>query len=170
MFSSRSSMQKKTFKNQIVRLGKYLYLKIFRINDSPLRIALGFGLGAFLGVMPGVGPVAALVLSFLLRVNRASALLGSIIFNTWVSVVALLLAVKTGSAVMGLDHRDVYAAASGIVRDFQWGRLFELSVHDILAPVAIGFLIVSLCIAAVAAVAAYFIVLHIRSRRRSRGR
>ena len=58
-------MQKKSLLNKIKRLAKLVYLKLFRINDSPLKIALGFGLGVFIGVMPGVGPVIALLLAFL---------------------------------------------------------------------------------------------------------
>jgi uncharacterized protein (DUF2062 family) len=92
-----NSMRKRSLPNKVKRLAKVVYLKLFRINDSPLKIALGFGLGVFIGVMPGVGPVIALLLAFLFRVNRASALLGSILFNTWVGLIALLLAIKIGS-------------------------------------------------------------------------
>ena len=101
-------MRKKALPNKIVRLAKLVYLKLFRINDSPLKIALGFGLGVFVGVMPGIGPVIALLLAFLFRVNRVSAFLGSVLFNTWVGLIALLLAVKIGSAVKGLNYSEVY--------------------------------------------------------------
>jgi uncharacterized protein (DUF2062 family) len=36
--------------NRLQRFFKFLYLKLFRINDSPQRIALGFGAGAFMGI------------------------------------------------------------------------------------------------------------------------
>ena len=80
--------------DRIRRTGRFLYLKLFRINDTPLKIALGFGLGVFLGVMPGVGPVVALLLAFIFRINRASALLGSLLFNTWSGIISLLLAIE----------------------------------------------------------------------------
>ncbi|MBF0123371.1 MAG: hypothetical protein HQL21_08230 [Candidatus Omnitrophica bacterium] len=36
--------------DRIKRLGRFFYFKLFRINDTPLKIALGFGLGAFVEV------------------------------------------------------------------------------------------------------------------------
>jgi len=59
-----------------------LYLKLIKINDTPQKIAFGFGLGVFSGIFPGTGPLAALFLALILRANRASALLGSLLTNT----------------------------------------------------------------------------------------
>ena len=154
--------------DRIKRWVRFLYLKLFRINDTPLKIALGFGLGAFVGVMPGVGPVVAIMLAFLFRVNRVSALLGSILFNTWVGLVALLLAVKVGAFVMGRNYQEIYAAATGIFKDFKWEKLWDLSVHDVLLPIGVGFLIISACVAVLSAVVVYVIVVRIRNRRIAR--
>jgi len=84
------------------RFFKVLYLKLFRIDDSPHKIALGFGLGVFLGVMPGMGLIAALAIAIIIKVNRIAALLGSILTNTWLSIPVFFLAVRTGSAVTGV--------------------------------------------------------------------
>lgn len=162
-------MQKRAFLDQIKRLGKLVYLKLFRINDSPLKIALGFGLGAFVGVMPGVGPVVALLLAVLFRVNRASALLGSVLFNTWVSFIALLLAVKVGAGVMGRNYNDVYAAWTEIFKSFKWEKLFAVSVDDVLVPIGVGYLVISLIFAAVATTIVYVLVAWIRNRKVSKG-
>lgn len=51
-------------KNRILRLLKLIYIKLFRINDTPQKIAQGFGLGVFLGILPGTGPIAAAVSGF----------------------------------------------------------------------------------------------------------
>ncbi len=152
--------------DQIQRLVKVTYLRLFRIRDTPLKIALGFGLGAFVGVMPGVGPVIAFLLAFLFRVNRTSALLGSILFNTWVSLIALVLAIKIGAAVMGKNYQDVYAAWIGLFKNFKWEKLFEVSAKDVLVPIGVGYLIVSLLFAAVAAIVVYIFVIRIRNRRK----
>jgi uncharacterized protein len=151
--------------DRIKRWARFLYLKLFRINDTPLKIALGFGLGAFAGVMPGIGPVVALMLAFLFRVNRVSALLGSILFNTWVGLIALVLAVKVGAFVMGRDYQDIYVAWTGIFRGFKWEKLWDLSVNDVLLPICVGYLIISLLFAAVAATVAYALVLRIRDKK-----
>jgi uncharacterized protein (DUF2062 family) len=163
-------MQKKSRLNKIKRLAKLVYLKLFRINDTPLKIALGFGLGVFIGVMPGVGPVIALLLAFLFRVNRASAFLGSILFNTWVGLLALLFAIKVGSAVLGLNYHDVYTGWNELIKNFKWEKLFEVSVYDVLIPIGIGYFIIALFIASVATIVVYMIVLRIRNKKFNRAR
>ncbi|PIR13657.1 MAG: hypothetical protein COV50_05635, partial [Flavobacteriales bacterium CG11_big_fil_rev_8_21_14_0_20_35_7] len=62
------------------------------MNDTPQRIALGLGLGSALGMLPGTGPLAALFLAVVFKVNRASAFLGSLATNIWLSLVTFLLA------------------------------------------------------------------------------
>ncbi len=158
-------MRKRSLPDKVKRLAKVVYLKLFRINDSPLKIALGFGLGAFIGVMPGIGPVIALLLAFLFRVNRASALLGSILFNTWVGLIALLLAIKIGSVVTGLNYNVVYDGWSGLIKNFKWEKLFGVSVYDVLIPIGIGYLIIAFIFAVVASVIVYMIAKQIKMKK-----
>ena len=68
----------------------FIFDKLFKINDSAEKIALGVGLEVFSGLMPGTGPTAALFLAFIFRANRAAALLGSMLTNTWLSVVTFI--------------------------------------------------------------------------------
>jgi len=82
-------------KEKIVRFLKIIYRKLVIINDTPQKIAQGFGLGVFLGVLPFFGPIAALVLSSLFRMNKAAAILASLLTNSWISVVTFLLSVKS---------------------------------------------------------------------------
>ena len=131
--------------NKLQRFFKFVYLKLFRINDSPQKIALGFGLGVFLGILPGTGPIASLFLAILLRLNRASALLGCILTNTWISIVSFVLSIKVGSWIMGLNWIDVQNDWMQFLKDFHWSNFFQLSVIKISLPVILGFIIVSLC-------------------------
>lgn len=131
---------------KLQRFFKLIYVKLVRINDSPLKIALGFGLGSFVGVMPAVGPIAALTLAFIFRVNRASALLGCILFNTWLGIVVFLLAVKTGSKVMGLSYESVYEGWNLLIKNFHFSSLLKLSVYEVLIPISVGYFIISLCL------------------------
>jgi hypothetical protein len=158
-------MRKRSLPDKVKRLAKVVYLKLFRINDSPLKIALGFGLGVFVGVMPGIGPVIALLLAFPLRVNRASAFLGSVLFNTWVGLIALLLAIKIGSAVTGLNYNDVHDGWNGLIKNFKWEKLFEVSVYDVLVPIGIGYFIIALTFAVVASVIVYMIAKQIKMKK-----
>jgi len=125
---------------------KKLYIKLFKINDTPQRIAAGLGVGVFLGILPGTGPLAALFLAWLLRLNRASALLGSLFTNTWLSIVTLLLSVKVGAAILGLNWEETREAWMLFLKDFHWLDLLKLSALNIILPVVVGYLTVAFCL------------------------
>jgi uncharacterized protein (DUF2062 family) len=153
---------------KIIRFFKLIWTRLARINDSPQRIALGFGLGVFTGVMPFAGPIAALFLATVFRVNRASALMGSLITNTWFSVVTLGLSVHIGSALTGLNWKDVYGEWTTLVKNNQWRHL--LSESGIIAVVIAGYLIVSLAVAAIAYAAGLIIVKYAKGKGKLNGR
>ncbi len=123
---------------------KSLYTKLFRINDTPQRIALGFGLGVFLGNFPGTGPVAALFLAWVLRLNRASALLGALLTNTWISFITFILSIRIGSLIMRTGWQDILQSWLRFLKNFHWIDLLKLSALKIIFPVIVGYLIVSL--------------------------
>src|SRR5690349_15972540 len=102
---------------------KSIYDKLIKINDSPQKIAAGFGLGVFCGILPGTGPAASVVLAFFFRVNKVAAFIGGLLTNTWLSIVTFVLAVKIGSVVMGLDWQAVYAQCKAVVENFNWREL-----------------------------------------------
>lgn len=158
-------MNKKSIPAKLARFLKLLYLKLFRINDSPKKIALGFGLGVFMAIMPGVGPVMALLGAFLFRVNRASALLGSILFNTWTAIITFLGAVKLGSLVMGLNYSDVYASWNNLIKNFSWSNLLQQPFQEVLIAVIIGYLIISLCLGILSCLIVYVIASAIKNKK-----
>ena len=139
-------MASRTLLDKISRFFKFIYLKLFRINDSPQRIAIGFGLGVFLGVLPFTGPIAALAASFLFRVNRASALLGSILTNTWISIPVFLLSLRAGACITGVKYQELNAGWSSIIKDFHLSVLLDIGVYKVLLPILAGYVAVSLMI------------------------
>jgi len=153
--------------NKILRSLKFIYHKIFRINDSPQRIAMGFGLGVFLGILPGTGPLASLVLATFLCVNRASALLGSVLTNTWLSFVTFLLSIRIGSFFLGLEWQRVKTGWEGLITNFSWRSLLKISNLEIILPVALGYLVIGL----VSGALAYLMVIIVLAfRKKKRGR
>jgi len=134
----------KNEENNILRFFKLVYAKLVKINDTDQRIALGFAVGVFCGIMPTTGPLAALFLAFILRLNRASALLGSLLTNTWLSIVTFILSVKIGSAIMKVSWKDVRQDWVLFLQDFKWQHLFKLSVLKLVLPVIIGYFLIAL--------------------------
>ena len=148
-------MRNVTVVSRIARFFRLIYLRLFRINDNPQKIAAGLGIGVFLGILPGTGPFAALLFAVLFRINRASALLGSILTNTWLSIPTFLLSAHVGSAVTGMRFEDLSKEWGVFVKDFHWASLLEMAAYRIIGPILIGYFIVSLCIG----IAAYLITL-----------
>ena len=155
-------MKKKNRGIKFLRQLKVLCLKFYRINDSPQKIALGLGVGVFLGVMPGVGIIAALVVATIFKVNRISALLGTLVTNTWLSFAIFLLSIKTGSVIMGLRWQDVYTQCMGFIRHFHWINLFKISLLKIILPVVIGYVVISLGLAVITYAAALITIRYSR--------
>lgn len=130
--------------NSVKRFFKNIYVQLFKIDDTTQRIAFGLGLGVFLGLLPGTGPIAALFCSVFLRVNRAATLLGALITNTWLSIVTFLLAIKVGSAITGVNWQTIRQELILLLKDFHWEKLFNLSVIKIISPLLIGYIIIGL--------------------------
>ncbi|MCX5678618.1 MAG: DUF2062 domain-containing protein [Candidatus Omnitrophica bacterium] len=149
----------------ISRFLKAVYLKIFRINDTPQKIALGLGLGVFMGVLPGTGPIAALALALLFRVNRASALLGSILTNTWLSIPVFLLSLRTGAVITGVSYQALKNDWSLLIKDFHWATLLDLGVYKILMPILAGYALISLSIGIIAYALTLIVVVYGRRKK-----
>lgn len=122
------------------------YRELFGVHDAPQKIALGLGVGVFTGILPGAGPLAALFLAFILRVNRAAALLGSLLTNTWLSIATFLLSIKTGSSILRLNWQDVWRDWELCLRNFRWLDLFKLTILKLILPVMVGYLVVAFCV------------------------
>lgn len=135
--------------NKIVKFFRLLFAKLFLINDTPQKIALGLGLGVFSGILPGSGPVAALFLAFIFRVNRAGALIGCLLTNTWLSFVTFFLAIKAGSAILGIHWQQVQQNWNYFLSKFGWSGVFKISALKIILPVIVGYFVVAFCLGVV---------------------
>ncbi|MFA4888205.1 MAG: DUF2062 domain-containing protein [Candidatus Omnitrophota bacterium] len=122
---------------------KTLWEKLFLINDTPQKISLGLGLGVFSGIFPGSGPVAAIFLALTFRANRAAALIGCLLTNTWLSFVSFLLALKIGAFIFGVSWSVIYQDWIVFTKGFRWQNLFKLSVLEIILPVLSGYMAIA---------------------------
>jgi len=144
-----------------------IYHQLVEINDTPQRTALGFGIGVFLGIFPGMGPIAALVAAFILRVNRAAALLGSVLTNTWFSLVTLGLAINIGSKLSGANGQAIRDVWDNLIKDFHWQKLWEPSVKDALLAIMVGFIVVAFVFAVVVYLISLFILIQRQKGRKA---
>jgi len=142
---------------------RQFFIKLFKINDTPHKIALGFGIGVFLGIIPGTGPLVALIIASFLRINRAAAILGSLLTNTWTTLLTTILSIKIGSTILGLNWQEVYKSWLNLLKDFQWGNLFKLSILKIILPILIGYFMIALFLGLLV----YLIFLLILTRRKN---
>lgn len=161
--------KKERYRDKINRFLNSLYIKLFRINDTPQRIALGFGLGVFSGILPGTGPLAALFLAFILRVNRASALLGSLLTNTWISFLTFILAIKVGSGILGVSWSDIQQDWDSFIRGFHWLMLFKLSVLKVIWPIIVGYIVIGFSLGLLAYLITLIIIIKVKYASKNRG-
>jgi uncharacterized protein (DUF2062 family) len=117
---------------------------LLHLNDTPQRVALGLGIGVFSGIMPGMGILVAIFLAVIVKANRASAIIGSLLTNTWFSILTFILAAKIGSFALNIDWQEVHNQSKAVIKHFHWQDLFKLSFIKILFPVIVGYLILGL--------------------------
>jgi hypothetical protein len=91
------------------RIFRYIYLRLVRVGGDPVHIGLGFAVGVFLGIFPtfGVGTPLALFIASLLRWNRISAVLGSLVMNPFTFPFFWTLSGSLGAAIFHADAKKV---------------------------------------------------------------
>jgi hypothetical protein len=101
--------------DRITRIKRWIklhYYKIVRIDDPPHRIARGISIGVFMGIFPtfGLGIIIAVLFAYILRANRAAAVLGSFIMNPLTTPIFWTLSSAVG-AVIFWEDRDIVASS-----------------------------------------------------------
>lgn len=133
---------KKRKKHPLIRLKRRLrliYLKILRIDDPPERIAAGAAIGVLMGVLPtfGLGTLLSLGLAFVLKANKAAAVLGSFIVNPLTSPFFWTLSLLVGSVLMREDYQSIYARVktTGLLSGAGWAYLVYMAGNIIVSAV-----------------------------------
>jgi uncharacterized protein (DUF2062 family) len=157
----------------MIRLTKELTRRwldtLLHIHDTPERTAAAFALGVFLGFSPflGLHTIFAVILAFVLNLNRVAVLLGVYSNLPWIIAGYYAFTTMIGAAIMqvrvppGFRERliDLFEL-SLTTRDF-WRQLGQL-----LEPLVLPYFIGSLIGAAVLAAIAYPVALAFLQRRR----
>ncbi len=126
---------------------KNFFKQFFLIDDTPHNIAAGAALGVFLGIAPGAGVAASVVLATIFRINRMAAIAGAIATNTWTLIFALPLAAAVGGFMVGGNTTSLVAQFNQI-QNLGLKFLFTQDILlNIVLPLTLGFVVVSGAIA-----------------------
>jgi uncharacterized protein (DUF2062 family) len=137
---------------------KNLFLKFFLIDDTPHKVAGGAALGIFLGIIPGEGVTASIVLSSIFRLNRLSTVGGVLATNMWTTFFVLPMATFVGAFLFNKNSHE-------LIRNFEQNYhlvgykvfLSKMIFFDLALPLMVGFLIV----AGLIALFFYFMLLYL---------
>ncbi|MBK5274613.1 MAG: DUF2062 domain-containing protein [Desulfuromonadales bacterium] len=129
---------------------KQQFKTIMSLDSHPGHISTGFALGVFISFtppVPGFHTAAALILSFVFRLNKLTCLTGTWVNSPITVVPSLLLSYKLGKWILGGR-----GTAELKIRTMDWATLKGVMIHHS-KPLMLG----SSIIGFVAAIASYFI-------------
>jgi len=97
---------------RIIRIKRWVnlhYYKIMRIDDPPYKIARGVAIGVFMGIFPtfGLGIVFAIAAAYVLKANRAAAVVGSFIMNPLTTPFFWAISAAVGGVIFWEDRELV---------------------------------------------------------------
>jgi len=122
---------------------KRFFKQFFRIKDTPHKIAAGAATGIFLGVLPGPGVMASIVVASIFRMNRLAAIAGAVATNHWTTIFMFPLAGAVGCFLFGGNRTsliDQFNQIYGLGFKFLFSKEILM---DIVLPLAVGFVAVS---------------------------
>jgi len=146
---------------------------IFQVKDTPHRIAMAFALGVFMGISPLVGLhfIGAFFLAWIFRLNKLVTLIGASINNPWTIVPISSLCIWVGAKLTGIKK---------VLPEVDWGSLTLTGIVSKLidmdnfililkkmTPLLTAFVVGSLVICIISAIASYFIIHSLATRYRN---
>ena len=109
-----------------------------RMREHPERVARGFAIGLFIGMLPGTGLVAALVVAFICRLHKPSVVLGALINNPWTTPFFYLASYQIGKRLTGFESNYTWKGWH-VWPDLQWwGEVLRMMWPTLLGTVVIG--------------------------------
>ncbi len=124
---------------------------LFRLNDSPHRLATAFALGVFIAFSPTIGlhTVSCLLFAWLFRLSKLVVITAAFINNPWTIVPMYGFCLWLGVKLTG-GYSNIPTIA--------WDELSLGNAYIFLKPYLWPFLVGTLLVGVVAAVVAYVIV------------
>lgn len=139
---------------------KQKFKDILSLDESSERLSLAFAIGVFIAFSPTIGlhTVSVIAAAYLFRLNIGALFLGVFINNPWTMVPIYAACLWAGMKITG------QAAETSI----DWSNITFSNSYEILSPFLLSFVIGTVLIGIVAAVASYFIMKSIIQRSRQK--
>ena len=131
----------KSFKNlfsiNLKRASLFYFLKLVRVKDSQDKLAIGFACGSMVSFSPFIGFhfLLAIIFAYILRGNIVASLIGTFIGNPFTFPFIWIFIYKVGNIFFKNDQN--------FSLELTFQSLFDQG-YDILIPMLIGSLIVSI--------------------------
>lgn len=128
--SNNKNSKNHTRLTRIKRWLKLHYYKVMRIDDPPEKIARGIAIGVFMGIFPtfGLGIIIAIISAYILKANRAAAVIGSFIMNPLTTPFFWTLSSAVGAIILWQDKELVMSSVKNhqILNGMGWAFLVYL--------------------------------------------
>jgi uncharacterized protein (DUF2062 family) len=136
------------------RLRRFLNL-LLKIEDTPRRTALAFGIGVWIAFFPVLGTHTAMAfgIAVAFRLNRLALLLGAYVNNPWTITPLYMAGTALGCALLGVPTSELVAPDFGLS-----GRAFYEAALLRLRPFVLPFLLGNIALGIVAGYGAYLAV------------
>lgn len=134
---------------------KNLIRKVIGIEDTPHKIAFGFAIGVFWGVFPtvGIGTILSIIFASLFRVNRVSAIAGSLFGLPIFSLIYTVISLVIGGLILGENWSDIMLLITE-VREKGWRHIMRYGI----TIYSVGIIILSLLLSFIAYIFILYIV------------
>lgn len=140
---------------------KQRFKAILSLDSHPGHISTGFAVGVFISFtppIPGLHTAAALILAFLLRLNKLTCITGTWVNSPITVVPSMILSYKLGKWILGGQ-----GTAELNIRNLEWSSLKGVMIQHS-KPLLLGCSIIGFVAAICAYFACYWLVLFFRRK------
>lgn len=139
---------------------------LLRVEDTPTRVALAFGLGVFIAFFPivGIHTLVALGLAFAFRLNRVAIVAGAWTNNPWTIAPMFTAGTLLGCALLGVSPTSLATVDWSL-----HGSSFYQSLVAGFAPLVAPFVVGNLVLGGVMAIVVFTMLRAVLVRRRRQG-
>ena len=136
-FKDKSKRFKNLFSINLKRASIFYFLKLVRVKDSQDKLAIGFACGSMVSFSPFIGFhfLLAVIFAYIFRGNIVASLIGTFVGNPFTFPFIWIFIYKVGNIFFKNDQN--------VSLELTFQSLFDQG-YDILMPMLIGSLIVSI--------------------------